>query len=64
MLTIKNGKNLKKNFKKYLKMLYTIFENIIYYHLIRVIKIKYVIENKTDSHQKDALLFKNKSKQT
>lgn len=45
-------------------MLYTIFENIIYYHLIRVIKIKYVIENKTDSHQKDALLFKNKSKQT
>lgn len=64
MLTIKNGKNLKKNLKKYLKMLYTIFENIIYYHLIRVIKIKYVIENKTDSHQKDALLFKNKSKQT
>lgn len=42
-------------------MLYTIFENIIYYHLIRVIKIKYVIENKTYSHQKDALLLKTKA---
>lgn len=27
-------------------MLYMIFENIIYYYLICVIKIKYVIENK------------------
>lgn len=44
-----------------LKMLYTIFKNILYYHLIRVIKIKYVIENKPTPTKKTPFSLKTKA---
>lgn len=42
-------------------MLYTIFKNILYYHLIRVIKIKYVIENKPTPTKKTPFSLKTKA---